>query len=74
VPKEAMPVFLSAVSIIELLLAFRVSKPWFTTQVPTESYLSRLEACNFDAFEPKLQTREWKLPYLLWKTYRKQIF
>ncbi|CCA71486.1 probable ribosomal protein MRP17, mitochondrial [Serendipita indica DSM 11827] len=54
VPREALPVFLSA--------------------IPTISYLQRLEARNFHAFEPKLQTRDWKLPYRVWQANRRSTF
>ncbi|KAG8832188.1 hypothetical protein FRC17_001782 [Serendipita sp. 399] len=40
--------------------------PVLLTAVPTISYLNRLESSNFHAFEPKLQSRDWKLPYKLW--------
>jgi len=47
VPREAHPVFLSA--------------------VPVASYLARLEAVDFDAFDPSLQMQDWKLPFSLWR-------
>ncbi|KAG9094655.1 hypothetical protein FS749_012077 [Ceratobasidium sp. UAMH 11750] len=41
--------------------------PAFLLAVPVASYLSRLEAVNFDAFAPQLQAREWKLPINIWR-------
>lgn len=39
----------------------------FLNAVPSKLYLERLESFNFDATEPKLMKKEWKLPYRLWK-------
>lgn len=38
------------------------------------SYLSRLEAVNFDAFHPSLQRKDWKLPWKVWSGYYKGTF
>ncbi|KAG9127110.1 hypothetical protein FRC07_000614 [Ceratobasidium sp. 392] len=41
--------------------------PAFLLAVPVASYLSRLEAVNFNAFVPKLQAKDWKLPFNIWR-------
>jgi NADH dehydrogenase [ubiquinone] 1 alpha subcomplex assembly factor 6 len=43
-------------------------------QVPTDQYLKKLEAANFNVFDPKLQVRNSSLALQLWlqkvkKTY-----
>lgn len=38
----------------------------FLNGVPSKVFLERLESFNFDATEPKLLKKEWKLPYRLW--------
>ncbi|KIM28347.1 hypothetical protein M408DRAFT_16309 [Serendipita vermifera MAFF 305830] len=48
--------------------------PVFASAIPTISYLNRLEQYNFNAFEPKLQTRDWKLPFSIWKANRSRLF
>ena len=45
-----------------------------TLQIPTRDYLGRLEAVNFDAFQPSLQLRDWKLPWRIWRGYYKRDF
>lgn len=39
----------------------------FLNAIPSKLFLERLESYDFDATEPKLLKREWKLPYRLWK-------
>ncbi|KAF9267427.1 hypothetical protein L218DRAFT_920270 [Marasmius fiardii PR-910] len=41
----------------------------FLAGVPVSSILQTLEEINFDVFHPKLQTRDWKLPWKIWKSY-----
>ncbi|EFI27201.1 hypothetical protein CC1G_15026 [Coprinopsis cinerea okayama7 len=48
--------------------------PIFLSGVPTASYLSRLEKANFNAFEPQLQVRDWKIPFKIWSGYYKKKF
>jgi NADH dehydrogenase [ubiquinone] 1 alpha subcomplex assembly factor 6 len=43
-------------------------------QVPVAAYLARLEAANFDIFSPTLRTKDWRLPFRVWKSYRKKSF
>jgi NADH dehydrogenase [ubiquinone] 1 alpha subcomplex assembly factor 6 len=31
------------------------------------AFLERLEAVNFDAFDPGLARRNWRLPWRMWK-------
>lgn len=48
--------------------------PVFVAAVPVISYLERLESVNFDAFDGKLQVRDWKLPWKVWKSsYQRMI-
>ncbi|QRV77564.1 Squalene/phytoene synthase [Ceratobasidium sp. AG-Ba] len=48
--------------------------PAFLLAVPVASYLTRLESVNFDAFAPQLQTKEWKLPFNIWRAFRTKMF
>ncbi|KAG5648429.1 hypothetical protein DXG03_005003 [Asterophora parasitica] len=48
--------------------------PVFLAGVPISNFLGRLEKVNFDAFTPALQTRDWKLPWQLWRSYYKRQF
>ena len=66
VPREAMPVFLAAVSSGPYQWCCRFKLTWVLLQVPAQNFLKRLESVNFDAFHPSLQKTYWKLPYLLW--------
>ncbi|TFK24970.1 hypothetical protein FA15DRAFT_618696 [Coprinopsis marcescibilis] len=52
----------------------RAAMPIFLSGVPIANYLGRLEKTNFNAFEPKLQLRDWKLPWQLWKSYYQRKF
>ncbi|KAJ1972536.1 hypothetical protein H4R35_004621 [Dimargaris xerosporica] len=40
--------------------------------VPTWHYLKKLEQCNFDVFDPRLQTPDWRMPYFMWRASRTQ--
>lgn len=71
VPNEVLPVFLSGVSRLICLLAETL---FIRVQVPIASYLARLEAANFDAFDPSLQTKDWKLPFRMWRSSSKRTF
>ncbi|KAK7056769.1 hypothetical protein VNI00_002486 [Paramarasmius palmivorus] len=46
----------------------------FLAGVPASGILKRLEELNFDVFHPKLQLREWKLPWKIWKSYYTRMF
>ncbi|CAM0140160.1 unnamed protein product [Umbelopsis sp. WA50703] len=46
--------------------------PVLISAVPTAKYLEKLEQNNFNAFEPKLQLKSWRLPLDIWTAYRKQ--
>ncbi|THU87048.1 hypothetical protein K435DRAFT_745713 [Dendrothele bispora CBS 962.96] len=46
----------------------------FLAGVPVSSILKRLEEANFDAFNGKVQTRDWKLPWWVWRSYYKRMF
>ncbi|RPD62423.1 hypothetical protein L226DRAFT_458098 [Lentinus tigrinus ALCF2SS1-7] len=48
--------------------------PVFLYGLPTRGYLGRLESVNFDAFDPSLQLRDWKLPWKIWRGYYKGDF
>ncbi|PIL22534.1 hypothetical protein GSI_15223 [Ganoderma sinense ZZ0214-1] len=52
----------------------RVAMPVFLYGLPTRDYLGRLEAVNFDAFDPSLQLRDWKLPWKVWRGYYRGEF
>ncbi|KAI0086519.1 Squalene/phytoene synthase [Irpex rosettiformis] len=44
-------------------------RPVFLSAVPAALYLERLEKVNFDAFDPSLQQRSWRLPWRIWRGY-----
>ncbi|OAX44294.1 hypothetical protein K503DRAFT_729622 [Rhizopogon vinicolor AM-OR11-026] len=48
--------------------------PVFLAAIPVVSILRRLEAINFNAFDPSLQIRDWKLPWQVWRSYYKGSF
>ncbi|KAJ3484253.1 hypothetical protein NLI96_g5768 [Meripilus lineatus] len=50
------------------------ARPVFLAANPTALYLERLEKANFDAFEPSLQMRTWRLPWRVWQGYYKGTF
>ncbi|KAH9891650.1 isoprenoid synthase domain-containing protein [Cubamyces lactineus] len=52
----------------------QVAMPAFLYGIPTRDYLGRLEAVNFDAFQPSLQLRDWRLPWRIWRGYYKRDF
>ncbi|OCH86396.1 hypothetical protein OBBRIDRAFT_242902 [Obba rivulosa] len=51
-----------------------IARPVFLNGIPARIYLERLEAVNFNAFDPSLQLRSWKLPWRVWRGYRKGAF
>ncbi|KAF8319108.1 hypothetical protein DL93DRAFT_278866 [Clavulina sp. PMI_390] len=48
--------------------------PIFLSGVPVSNYLSRLEAVNFDTFDPSLHKRDWRLPFQIWRARRQNLF
>ncbi|KAI8082896.1 Squalene/phytoene synthase [Halteromyces radiatus] len=44
--------------------------PVILSAIPHIRYLERLEQHDFNVFEPKLQRKDWKLPLVLWSSYR----
>ncbi|KAF8510069.1 isoprenoid synthase domain-containing protein [Hysterangium stoloniferum] len=48
--------------------------PVFLSGIPVSLYLSRLEKVNFDIRHPSLQTKDWRLPWRVWRGYHKQMF
>ncbi|KAF9649422.1 hypothetical protein BDM02DRAFT_3268747 [Thelephora ganbajun] len=48
--------------------------PLFLSMIPVINFLQRLEAANFNAFEPTLQRKDWKLPWRIWSGYHKRTF
>ncbi|KAG8931597.1 hypothetical protein FRC02_002472 [Tulasnella sp. 418] len=52
----------------------RAVMPIYLSAVPVTSYLERLEKVNFDAFHPTLQTRDWRLPFRIWRANSKRMF
>ncbi|KIY48633.1 hypothetical protein FISHEDRAFT_42934 [Fistulina hepatica ATCC 64428] len=51
-----------------------VASPVFLAGVPVARYLERLEKANFDAFDPKLQVKDWILPWRVWSGYYRRSF
>ncbi|GAB5589625.1 hypothetical protein Unana1_04525 [Umbelopsis nana] len=45
--------------------------PVILSAVPAAKYLEKLEQSNFNAFEPTLQLKSWRLPLDIWSAYRK---
>lgn len=41
----------------------------FMVSIPTTLYLQKLEAHDFDIFHPKLQQKEWRLPWVSFRNY-----
>lgn len=74
VPKQAMPVFLPAVSSGPYQRYGQFILTWVSLQVLAQNFLTRLESVNFDAFHPSLQRTHWKLPYLLWTASGSRTF
>jgi len=48
--------------------------PVFLAAIPVQSYLSRLEAANFNAFDTSVQRGDWKMPWHIWRGYYKSTF
>jgi len=48
--------------------------PLFLSMIPVTNFLQRLEAANFNAFEPTLQRKDWKLPWRIWSGHHKHTF
>lgn len=69
VPEEAMPVFASAVS----RFPYGVARAE-CVQIPVASILGRLEEVNFDVYDSRLQVRDWKLAFRVWRGYYKRTF
>ncbi|KAJ4482054.1 isoprenoid synthase domain-containing protein [Lentinula aciculospora] len=46
----------------------------FLAGVPVSSILKQVEQLNFDVFNPRMQTRDWKLPWKIWKGYYQRMF
>ena len=69
VPAEAMPVFAAAVGrfLCDVACAECV-------QIPVASILGRLEEVNFDVYDSRLQVRDWKLAWRVWRGYYKRTF
>ncbi|CEJ02380.1 hypothetical protein RMCBS344292_16387 [Rhizopus microsporus] len=44
--------------------------PVLLSAVPYVKYLESLEKVNFNPFDPLLQKRDWKMPLILWKSYK----
>ncbi|KDQ62289.1 hypothetical protein JAAARDRAFT_122532 [Jaapia argillacea MUCL 33604] len=48
--------------------------PIFLAGVPVQSYLTRLEGVDFNAFHPSLQLRDWKMPWKVWRSSQTRRF
>ena len=46
----------------------------FLAGVPVSNVLARLEKANFNAFGGRLENREWRLAWLLWRGYHRGTF
>ncbi|CAO3610948.1 unnamed protein product [Mucor hiemalis] len=44
--------------------------PALLAAVPHVKYLENLEKVNFNVFNVKLQKKDWKLPIIMWKSYK----
>lgn len=73
VPREAMPVFLNAVSC--LLTSSQLKLMMIFGKIPVENYLRKLEKANFEVFDPKLQLRDGvRLPWQIWRSHYSSTF
>ncbi|KAH8114540.1 isoprenoid synthase domain-containing protein [Phellopilus nigrolimitatus] len=53
----------------------RETMPVFLNAVPVQNYLKRLEAADFDVFDPKLQLRDSiRLPWQIWRNHLNNTF
>ncbi|KAF9064887.1 isoprenoid synthase domain-containing protein [Rhodocollybia butyracea] len=52
----------------------QAAMPVFLAGVPVSSILKQLEKVNFDAFDSRVQIRDWKLPWMIWKGYYRRAF
>jgi len=48
--------------------------PVFLAGVPVSSFLGRVERVNFDVFEPRLQMRDWRLPWRIRRSWYGGMF
>ncbi|KAJ3067444.1 hypothetical protein HDU99_003526 [Rhizoclosmatium hyalinum] len=48
----------------------QIAVPALLPAIACDNYLKRLESVQFDVFNPRLRTRNWKLLYELWKHNR----
>ncbi|KAH0831935.1 isoprenoid synthase domain-containing protein [Lanmaoa asiatica] len=69
VPGEAMPVFAAAVG--RILCDDGCTDG---VQIPVVCILGRLEEVNFDVYDDRLQVRDWKLAWRVWRGYYKRTF
>ncbi|KIL63220.1 hypothetical protein M378DRAFT_80050 [Amanita muscaria Koide BX008] len=52
----------------------RRAVPIFLSGIPASNILERLEKVNFNAFDRRIQVRDWRLPWLVWRGYYKGEF
>ncbi|KAF8555226.1 hypothetical protein OG21DRAFT_1411189 [Imleria badia] len=48
--------------------------PVFALAIPVASILGRLEEVDFDVYDSRLQVRDWKLAFRVWRGYYKRTF
>ncbi|KAJ3830756.1 isoprenoid synthase domain-containing protein [Lentinula raphanica] len=48
--------------------------PVFLAGVPVSGILKQVEEVNFNIFDPRMQTKDWKLPWRIWKGYYQRMF
>jgi NADH dehydrogenase [ubiquinone] 1 alpha subcomplex assembly factor 6 len=79
VPAGAVPIFMAGVCNLlhfDLCGGADISGCMSHTfpQVPVAGFLQRLQNSNFNVFDPRLQVRDWKMPWRLWKNYHLRVF
>ncbi|EKM79202.1 hypothetical protein AGABI1DRAFT_128365 [Agaricus bisporus var. burnettii JB137-S8] len=52
----------------------QAAMPVFLAGIPVANLLQRLENNKFDAFDPKLRQRDWKLPWFIYRGYYRRQF
>jgi NADH dehydrogenase [ubiquinone] 1 alpha subcomplex assembly factor 6 len=74
IPPAAMPVFLAGVMLVLLIITKLYDAYVWSFKIPVANLLQRLEKNACDPFDPKLQRRDWKLPWLIYRGYYRGQF
>lgn len=48
--------------------------PLFLAGIPVSNYLKRLEKADFNVFAPELHSKDWRLPWHIWRGFYKREF